>query len=182
MRAFLALPIPEDTIAALIAAQARIPFGRHVPEENLHLTLAFLGAVTEAVLEEIDDLLSATPLPSAPVSFRGLGTFGEMERGLVFAVVQDDPRLAALQSKVSRVARMAGSDLPRRRFRPHVTLTRANRQPTGPTRDRLAAILGEQVDIPSFVATELVLFQSTLTSSGARHDPLARYPLSPIAA
>jgi hypothetical protein len=43
----------------------------------------------------------------------------------------------------------------------------------GPARDRLAAALGAPVDIPGFDATELVLFQSTLGPSGARHDPLA---------
>jgi 2'-5' RNA ligase len=182
MRAFLALPIPEDTVAALVAAQGRLPFGRPVAEDNLHLTLAFLGDVNEAVLAEIDELLSGTPLPSAPVAFGGLGTFGEIERGLVFASIVPDPRLSALQSKVARVARMAGVDLPRRRFRPHVTLVRANRQPIGPARDRLAAALGTPIDIPAFVATDLVLYQSTLTPDGARHDALSHYPLFPISA
>jgi 2'-5' RNA ligase len=182
MRAFLALPIPENTVAALIAVQGRVPVGRPVPEDNLHLTLAFLGDVGEAVLEALDDVLSATPLPTAHVAFGGLGTFGDMERGLVFAEVLADPGLTALQAKVAQVARMAGAELPRRRFRPHVTLARANRQPTGPARDRLAVALGTRLDIPGFEAGELVLYQSTLSPSGARHDPLAYYPLSPFAA
>lgn len=181
MRAFLAIPIPEATVATLVALQARIPVGRPVPEDNLHLTLAFLGDVTDDTLAALDDLLSVTPLPSAPVSFCGLGTFGDMERGLVFADVRSDQRLMALQAKVAQTARMAGAELPRRRFRPHVTLTRSNRQPKGPARDRLAATLGAPVDIPGFEARDLVLFQSTLTSGGARHDRLAHYPLSPVA-
>lgn len=182
MRAFIALPIPETTLAALLAAQERIPVGRPVPEDNLHLTIAFLGEVSDPALAELDNLLSATPLPAAPVEFDGLGTFGDMERGLVFAQVLPDARLSALHTKVAQIVRMAGVDLPRRRFRPHVTLSRANRQPKGPARDRLAAVLGQQVDIPGFAAAELVLFRSTLSSAGARHDPLARYPLSPLAA
>ena len=182
MRAFLALPIPEETVAALIDVQALIPFGRPVPEDNLHLTLAFLGEAAETALSDLDALLSATPLPAAPVAFGGLGTFGELERGLVFAEVLTDPRLDTLQAKVARLVRMAGLDLPRRRFRPHVTLSRANRQPTGPARDRLAAALGERVAIPGFVASELVLFRSTLGAGGARHDALARYALSPMSA
>jgi 2'-5' RNA ligase len=182
MRAFLALPVPDATADALVAIQSHIPVGRPVPEENLHLTLAFLGDVNKAVLADLDEILSSTPLPSATIAFGGLGTFGEMERGLVFAEVRPDPRLAALQSKVARVARMAGADLPRRRFRPHVTLVQSNRQPVGPARDRLAAALGLPVDIPAFVATELVLNGSTLTPDGARHEALARYPLSPISA
>ena len=182
MRAFLALPVPDATVDALVAIQALIPVGRPVPEENLHLTLAFLGDASEAILADLDEILSSTALPSATIAFGGLGTFGEMERGLVFAEVRPDPRLSALQSKVARIARMAGADLPRRRFRPHVTLVRANRQPMGPARDRLAAALGAPVDIPAFAATELVLYQSTLTPEGARHDALARYPLSPVSA
>jgi len=181
MRAFLALPLPETTLAALVAAQDLVPVGRPVPEDNLHLTIAFLGEVSDAVLAELDDLLSATPLPTAQVEFDGLGTFGDMERGLVCAQVLPDAGLSALHAKVAQVARMAGADLPRRRFRPHVTLSRANRQPTGPARDRLAAALGKRVEIPGFAATELVLFRSTLSSAGARHDPLAHYPLSPLA-
>jgi len=182
MRAFLALPIPEATLAALVAAQGLIPVGRSVPEDNLHLTIAFLGEVSDAVLAELDDLLAATPLPIAQVDFDGLGTFGDMERGLVFAQVLPDARLSALKAKVAQVVRMAGADLPRRRFRPHVTLSRANRQPTGPARDRLAAALGKPLDIPGFLATARVLFRSTLSSGGARHDPMANYPLSPLAA
>jgi 2'-5' RNA ligase len=180
MRAFLALPIPVATLDALVAAQSRLAVGRPVPEENMHLTLAFLGEVSAGSLEELDDILSATPLPTAPVNFGGLGTFGDMERGLVFVSVQAGDRLASLQTKVARAARVAGIELPRRRFRPHVTLTRSNRQPVGPARDRLAASLGAPVEIPGFDATELVLFQSTLGPSGARHDPLSRYPLSPM--
>jgi 2'-5' RNA ligase len=59
-----------------------------VPEDNLHLTLAFLGDVGEDVLNDLHDILSSTALPAATVAFGGLGTFGEMERGLVFAEVR----------------------------------------------------------------------------------------------
>lgn len=181
MRAFLALPMPEPAADALVDVQARLPFGRAVPEDNLHLTLVFLGETGEDILRDIDDLLSTTPLPAPKVRFGALGTFAEMERGLVFVTVAPDPGLLSLQSKVARIARGAGADLPRRRFRPHVTLMRANRQPKGPQRDRLAAALGTPVAIPGFVAEALVLYRSTLGSGGAQHDPLARYPLSPLA-
>jgi 2'-5' RNA ligase len=179
MRAFLALPMPDDTAEAMLRIQSRLPTGRAVPEENLHLTLAFLGDVPEAVLAALDEELCATRLPAVRVAFGGLGTFAEMERGLVFAEVRADPDLATLQSRVERIARMVGADLPRRRFRPHVTLTRANRQPKGPARDRMAAALGTPVDIPGFTARELVLYRSTLGPDGARHDALAAYPLVP---
>lgn len=177
MRAFLALPLPKATADALLAVQATLPVGRPVPEENLHLTLAYLGDTSDDVLAALHDLLDSTGLPAPEVAFEGLGTFAEMERGLVFVGVTSNPVLDALHSKVAHLARAAGATLPRRRFRPHVTVMRANRQPQGPARDRLASALGLPVAIPGFHARRLGLFQSELSSAGARHDLMADYPL-----
>ncbi len=177
MRSFVAMPMEEGAIAALVAAQSYLPFGKPVPEENLHLTLAYLGEVSETVLETLHDLLDSARLPAPEISFGALGTFAEMERGLVYAEVHPTPALTALQSKVAQVARQAGADLPRRRFRPHVTLMRANRQPVGPARDRLAAAMGQNCDIPGFTARRMSLYQSTLTPHGAVHEVMADYPL-----
>ena len=178
MRSFVAIPIDEEeTLSALIAAQAPIPFGKPVPEENLHLTLAYLGDVAEDVLEQLHDHLSATRLPAPTITFGALGTFAEMEHGLVFAEVQPNDDLITLQSKVAQAARQAGADLHRRRFRPHVTLVRANKQPKGPARDRLAHAIGQSCAIPGFQARRVCLYQSTLTPHGAVHDIMADYPL-----
>lgn len=178
MRAFLALPLAPPAVTSLLSIQSSLPTGKPVPEENLHLTLAYLGEVPEDLLETLHDLLSAACLPAAEVAFTTLDTFAEMERGLTYAAVAPSEALTTLQAKVAHLARQAGAELPRRRFRPHVTLTRANKQPKGPARDRLAAAMGQQIDVPTFTARALNLYQSTLTPSGARHDILASYSLT----
>lgn len=178
MRAFLALPIPEDVADALSQLQSSIPFGRAVPEDNLHLTLAFLRDAEDKALELLHDLLSAMHLPPVDIRFTGLDSFTEMERGLVFAAVERTDPLYFLHDRVAATCRAAGLDLPRRRFRPHVTLMRANRKPVGPTRDRLAAMLGPLPGLSGFTARELVLYRSTLHPGGAVHEPLASYPLT----
>ena len=177
MRAFLALPLPDPARDALIRLQTTLPTGRAVPKDNLHLTLAFLAEVPDTVLETLHDLLSSTRLPAPAITFTGLDTFAEMERGLVYAAVRPDPTLTALHAKTAQTARKAGIALPRRRFVPHVTLTRAGAQPKGPARDRLAAAMGTVAAIPGFTARTLCLYHSTLGPSGARHEVLASYPL-----
>ena len=178
MRAFLAIPMPDETAEALVRLQPGIPFGKPVPEENLHLTLAFLGEAPEAALEDLHGMLEALRAPAVEIRFTALDSFTEMERGLVFAGVERTEALHALHDRVAALCRSAGLDLPRRRFRPHVTLMRANRKPAGPARDRLAAMLGPLPDVPGFTARALTLYGSTLTPRGAVHDALASYPLT----
>jgi 2'-5' RNA ligase len=177
MRAFIAVPIPEEPVAQLARLQAAIPFGRPVPEENLHLTLAFLGDAPEPALADLNDLLQAMRAPAVEIRFSALDTFTAAERGLVFVAVVRTAPLQALHDRLATLCRTAGLDLPRRRFRPHVTLKRANRPPRGVARDRLAATLGPVPDLPSFTAREVTLFRSSLTPGGAVHEPLASYPL-----
>jgi 2'-5' RNA ligase len=178
MRAFIAVPIPDETAAALSRLQSAIPFGKPVPEENLHLTLAFLGDAPEGALEDLHGMLEAMRAAPVEIRFTALDSFTEMERGLIFAAVERSEALQALHDRVAGLCRSAGLDLPRRRFRPHVTLMRANRKPAGPARDRLAAMLGPLPDVPGFTARALTLFHSTLTPRGAVHEALASYPLT----
>jgi 2'-5' RNA ligase len=178
MRAFLAIPIPEDVAGALIRLQSTIPFGRSVPEDNLHMTLAFLEDAPEQALEDLHDLMTVLRATAVDIRFTGLDSFTEGERGLVFASVERTDALQSLHDRIAGLCRSAGLDLPRRRFRPHVTLTRANRRPDGTARDRLASSLGPVPGLPGFTARAVTLYQSSLTPRGAIHDPLASYPLT----
>lgn len=177
MRAFLALDIPDETAVALARLQAGIPFGRPVPEDNLHLTLAFFEDAPEAALEDLHDLMTSLRARPVEIRFTGLDSFTEAERGLIFAGVDRTEPLQALHDRIASLCRQAGLDLPRRRFRPHVTLMRANRRPDGAGRDRLAASLGARPDLPCFTARAVTLYRSSLGPGGAIHDPLAAYPL-----
>ena len=118
MRAFLALDIPDDTAAALVRLQSGIPFGRPVPEDNLHLTLAFFEDAPEDGLEALHEMLSALRMPPVEIRFTGLDSFTESQHGLIFADVARNQALQALHDRIASLCRQAGLDLPRRRFRP----------------------------------------------------------------
>ncbi len=169
MRAFLALPVPDDTAAALVRLQSELPSGRPVPEENLHLTLAFLGEVGDDLLDELHLGLASAALGAAPVRFSGLTGFPSRDGNLLVADVAPDPALVRLHGRVTRIIRAAGIALSRRRFRPHVTLMRGARR----------GLATDLPGIPPYIAGALILYRSTLGSGHARHDAIARYPLVP---
>ncbi|MGR3542187.1 MAG: RNA 2',3'-cyclic phosphodiesterase [Hasllibacter sp.] len=178
MRAFVGLPVPDPLRAALVAAQARLPLPRPVPEDDLHLTLAFLDDRPERQLEAFAEALGARRLEGCVLDPVGIAPFGTPPR-LIAAEFRRDPPLEALERQCRSAAREAGIDLPRRRFRPHVTLARMRR--SDPTcAPRLAAALAAPAALPAVAAERVVLWSSTLRPDGPRYDALADWPLPPL--
>ncbi|MBF9034885.1 RNA 2',3'-cyclic phosphodiesterase [Rhodobacterales bacterium HKCCE2091] len=174
MRAFLAIDLPDATTDAIEALQRALPIGRAVPPDNLHLTLAFIENLPPDLEEPVHDALSSLRSRPVPVAFGGLTSFGDPQKGALALDVLPDPALDDLQSRAEQRLRRAGLDLPRRRFRPHVTILRGRL--TGDPLTR--AMTRPAPDIPGFTATAVTLHESTLGPGGAVYTPLATYPLS----
>lgn len=172
MRLFVAIDMDAPVQDALERLQENLPFGRPVPPEQLHLTLAFLGEQDTAMAEAAHEALEAIRFPAFEIRPKGLGAFGA---DVVWAGLDDPAPAAALNAKVMAALRGVGLVLERRRYRPHVTLARFPQ----PDAERLAKFLAAQeaFPCPPFTAESFVLYRSTLTKSGVAYDELARYPL-----
>ena len=122
MRLFVAVPLADEMKRALIDTQKamydRGVRGRFSPEENLHLTLAFVGEVPEA--GPVLDALSTVSFRPFTITLDGIGAFGD----LWWAGLRDSAPLTAAARRVRRA--LAGSGIPfdRKRFSPHITLIR----------------------------------------------------------
>ncbi len=122
MRLFLAINLTDGMKDALAAAQDamvdRGMRGNYTREENMHLTLAFIGEYPDAdpVLEALTTV-SFTPFE---IALEGLGCFGD----LWWAGLSESAPLTALVRRVRRA--LAENDIPfdRKRFSPHITLLR----------------------------------------------------------
>ena len=176
-RTFVAIPMPEDAAARLANLVRGLSVGRRVPEDNLHLTLAFIGEVSDDGLEELHDALSGVRARPVELRFQGLGTFGDDRPRAVWAAVDADSALVDLQKQVERAARKAGLSPEARRFVPHVTLARlkGHREDAVP----LARFLGERgaASPPPVPVVAFSLMSSQLRPEGAIYEELARYPL-----
>lgn len=184
LRLFLALDLPEEHRAEIGRRAARLkgelPPARWVPPENLHLTLAFLGATEE---ETVPGLLAAVVPAFAgggPLELRvtGAGTFPPGRPARVAWVGLDGGAgLLDLQRRVAEAAiHRLGLEPERRPFHPHATLARPRRPWNRRASEALARAFEGGVGEP-FPVTEGVLYRSELSPRGARYTAVERFPL-----
>ena len=132
MRLFIAIRLSPEMKAALTDAQ-RAMFRRGVQgnftsEENLHLTLAFIGEYPSA--EAVMDALSGVTFRPFELALRGVGRFGD----LWWAGLRESAALIAVVRRVRRALAEGGIPFDRKRFSPHITLLRkASRDAAGIT-------------------------------------------------
>lgn len=180
IRSFVALPVPDDVAGTLEAAQAGLRTGLPVPEENFHITLAFLGEQREDVLEDLHGELDAIRVPKLTLAVDGVDTFGGAEPRIAHARIAPDPDLARLRKAVARAARTCGIEGDGKPFKPHVTLVRFPRGGLTPEDAAdLDAWLARRVGLTSepFEVETFGLYRSTLTRNGPAYDLMAEYAL-----
>ena len=177
IRAFAAIPLPEEVAEPLEDLQDDLPAGRPVPGENMHVTLVFLGELRRPELEEVHHAFDAIKVPPFELALKGLGQFGGAAPRAIYAAVTASAPLRHLQSKVERAARQTGVEIPSRRFVPHVTVARlkGDRSDSG----RVANFVARRsmVAPPPFPVEAFYLFSSQLTRDGPIYEELARYLL-----
>lgn len=163
---------------ALLDVQAALEVGRPVDPETWHLTLAFLGDQPEAVLEHLHERLSDLTFEPFDMRIRGIDIFGGRTPSVLFAGVERSDPLVALRRKLRAAVRAAGIELPRERFRPHVTLARFRKRLTVLEMQRIAGVLEAwgDIDAGSLPVRHVTLFRSQLGAAGPVYAPLAEYP------
>ncbi|MCB1341720.1 MAG: RNA 2',3'-cyclic phosphodiesterase [Pseudooceanicola sp.] len=174
MRAFLAIPVPEQALPGLTALQTPLKAGR--PADTFHLTLAFLGDLSTRQLDDLHAELETVAVRPFDLHLAGLDTFGGTDPTVLYIRAAGDG-LQDLHKAIRRAIRNAGIDLPHSRFIPHVTLARFNRL-TSEDATRLGRYLEAHGDAALFPfrVDGFALFRSDLHREGARHELLASYP------
>lgn len=176
-RLFVAIDFPEDIIQQLARLCYGMPGARWVPEDQLHLTLRFIGEVDGAQFREIKDELESIKVPTFRLTLKGIGHFPPRKKPRVlWAGVEKNDTLALLKSRVDAAIGRTGLSGDDRKFAPHVTLARF-REP--PSLGRLTAyIAGNNLfaTMP-FAVPAFHLYSSQLTPKGAIHTLEASYSL-----
>lgn len=182
MRLFAALPIPEPGRAAVIALLDDLRASdwpvRWVKPEGIHLTLKFYGEVMPERLDVIEEALryAVAGARAIPLRLTQVGAFPTAARPRILWVgLEAPPALELLYDRLERGGIEIGFPPEGAPYSPHVTLGRVregHRLPPG-------AI--DRYETPNegtaFLAEELVLYESVLTSDGPRYQSRLVLPL-----
>lgn len=184
MRTFIAIDLTAEIKNELAQAVRLLKpvaaWIKWVVPENYHLTLKFLGEVSESRLEMIRTVLEevAGRHRSFRLTVKGAGSFppGQNKMRVIWVGIEAGPDLLALQSDLEDSLSQQGFEREERPFSPHLTIGRA-REPQAQV--RLKAEL-EKLGTKEFgimEVKEISLFESRLRPEGPEYKIISRHHL-----
>ena len=176
IRLFAALELPETVRDRLSALEGGVPGARWASDEQLHLTLRFIGEVDGNVANDIDDALAGIRAPRFTLELAGVGEFGGKKPRALWAGVRANDSLLHLQKKIETALQRIGLPAEERKFSPHVTLARMRSAP----HEKVVQFLTHHALLASgpFPVERFVLFSSQLGSGGSVYHAERTYPLT----
>jgi 2'-5' RNA ligase len=174
-RLFVAIRPPEPIRDLLIDAMDDSADFRWQDEEQLHLTLRFIGEVERPVANDIAGALGGVRAQRFAIRLNGVGRFEHRNTGALWAGVEPKEPVAALAAKVERVCLAAGLEPERRAYHPHITIARWKGRRTRELDSFLTRKRGLFSDW--FEVDRFTLFESRLSRHGAHYEEVQEYSL-----
>ncbi len=188
LRVFIAVEIPLSIRQAIHSQteSLRAALGRDLvrwtPIENMHLTLKFIGDVSPANVDLLEQMLIAGTKDCAPFSMDvgGLGSFPTPRRARVIWIgIHAPAALASLQRGIESAAARLGYEEEARPFSPHLTIGRVKQPISASDQQKVRAAL-EKAQVGALGQADVTavhLFKSDLKPSGAEYTSLFSAPL-----
>ena len=190
MRIFAAVD-PDAAVRAAADRAARAAAGRlaedapgrirWVAPERLHVTLRFLGEVTDADADAVRAALRA-PFEAGAFTARAsrLGCFppSGAPRVVWLGVGEGRDGMAAVRAELDRRLASAGCARETRPFRAHLTLGRLKGWPARSRRGVDRTLSDIEPETPRWRVERVTLYESRRTSQGSRYHVLESTPLA----
>ena len=176
LRLFVGIGFPPELKLQLSLLCSGISGTRWVDPGNFHLTLRFIGEISESVAADIDDALARIRAHRFSLQLAGTGVFGGADKPRSLWVgVERSPDLVALHDKIERALIRVGLAPELRKFSPHITLARLHRPPL----DKLSAFLAAHAQFRAvpYRVEGFSLIASFQTKAGSIYEDQADYPL-----
>jgi len=177
MRLFVALRPPPAVRDLLIDAMDGVEGARWQEDEQLHLTLRFVGEADARAADDLCAALGSLAAPASEARVAGAGSFDRRGRpDQLWAGLAPREPLAALARKVDRACAAAGFPPETRAYVPHVTLARLSRSADAGEARAWVARHGGLTSEP-FRMERLILYRSHVGHAGTAYEVLDAWPL-----
>lgn len=183
MRCFIAVDLSAEMRRPLVQLLRELPRTRDVrwcSEDQLHVTLKFLGEVGDERIARVCDVVRTVSAGRTPFAIRlsGLGCFPSPRNARVMWCGVEDPDggCAAWVAAADPLLAELGFERETRAFTPHITLGRSKSR-SGAAVIRQVLEGGSELPVAGMTVREIVLFESRLRPQGAQYLPVAKVPL-----
>ncbi len=183
MRLFFAIMLPPDVQASIYRLRQQLAWlpirPSYTAQENLHITLKFLGELGDADVAALAGEVADTVRLSGPLRLRPehVVMFPPEGSARVLGVgfVGDVEPLCRLQGELEALCRGRGLVAENRAYTPHATLARFRNGLHGRHRPRVEASCQGIAQLPEFVVESFQLMQSILGPGGSRYVVVAKF-------
>ena len=109
LRLFIGLPLPIHIRQSLLARMGGVPGARWQADDQLHLTLRFLGNVETHQASDVDLAMQTVTVNPFDIALSGTGLFGTLAKPrMIWAGVKPAAPLIALEKKIDALVTRAG--------------------------------------------------------------------------
>ncbi|HMC30731.1 MAG TPA: RNA 2',3'-cyclic phosphodiesterase [Candidatus Angelobacter sp.] len=179
MRIFIASDIPAEIRGRITEymerARSFAPEARWARVEGLHVTLKFVGHVSDDMVERIKSALTTVKATPFEVKFESVGFFPNSKAARVFWIgVNGGEALPRLASAIDAALENLGIAREEKAYRPHLTLARAS---SHPLRELQPLLTSSPPQFGTMTAREFFLYQSKPQKGGSKYTKLERFGL-----
>ena len=181
LRLFVAIELPTEAQQALYSLRdslgRKIKRARWIEQQNLHLTLQFLGYCPQEQVADISSRLRKAVEDVEVFEFRldTLGAFPSAKRPRVFWIGVSDGKeaISEVQKMVEESLEHLGFEAEKRDFHPHITFARFKAPED--LRQAISEVDATSIYDKSIKAEGIVLFLSQLTPKGAHYSQVEKF-------
>lgn len=172
MRIFISIKLPPKILIKFKEIQDSLPefSGKKTEIKNLHLTLKFLGEISQEKVEEIRFKLRQLNFPKFEVELKELGFFDNPNNGIIWINLSNCENI---QKEIDNIL----EDLfdKERRFMGHITIARVK---DFRNNKNLLDIL-KKINVPNlfFIVDKFYLVESKLNKDGPEYNVIEEYNL-----
>ncbi|HHY74770.1 MAG TPA: RNA 2',3'-cyclic phosphodiesterase [Bacillus bacterium] len=177
---FIAIPLP-DLLKDYFSSwqndlQQKLSYKEWPHQQDLHITLKFLGPVdSEALLQLQAELKEIEQLEVFSLNVGTIGTFGNPRQPrVVWAGVEKTNQLTILQQRVEECAARIGFAKENREYRPHITLAKKWTGDNGI--EGMAEIRKEYREMQNMEVNEVIIYQ-VFPNRKPRYEVVQTYQL-----